>query len=640
MIRCTDLGSNPLSTEYVAQIHIGDINDHEPIFQRTDEYITLMEDSEPLRSENNYYIIQINATDEDIDENAKITYYIVEESVKHLIVINETNGVIQTNGNLDRETHTSLSFTVIAKDFGEPSRSSSVLIHITIQDYNDEYPEFDKRLYEFTLAENPVQGYYIDSILVSDKDFGVNSQLSFYLDYNEGEGINYMNDEANYASPQHYELRFPSLQKRSKPPFKLTSKRSNDQHTYELGLFTNGKIDREEVIRRNQRRMKTLHHSLYNNINSEDVETPMNPRNIKEMSFYELILTAEDSGMPKRISTALVYINIMDVNDEAPIFMNPLQEDMIYTFSVNEASGYEILKFQANDPDEGLNAEIKYSLTEPFQLNAYSGNGSSSTCKTLSFKSLPRQNLSCHILEYLHLNQTSGSLTLQKQLPISLSNATCRLRVEASDSGVIPLQTARYFCLHLMSTHESKRIKWISNSNLHVSSFFYGYIITGMIGVGLILSVIFICIAFIMWKYPKFKLDRNEIKDTLSYNDNQTSRIHCVDERPNLYDNEEKYKTTLVCTENEWTNIHSNYTPTNQSEYFSIKDNLFYPYHIESQYNTRNSQFFESLQQNKMISIDDKELHNKQNICVNPNYSFQYSSSLSQQNNLLSYDSM
>ncbi|VDP36086.1 unnamed protein product [Schistosoma margrebowiei] len=481
-IKCTDLGNNPLTTEYVAQIHIADINDNEPKFSKTNEYIKVMEDSDPLRAEINYYIMQVNATDEDI-----------ENSIQNIIKINKTNGIIQTTGQLDREINNSLNFTVIAKDLGEISKSNSLYIHIIVEDYNDEYPEFDKKLYEYSIYENSIQDYYIDTIIVIDKDINMNSQLIFDLNYEKDNQLNYLiNNDYYYYYSNNNQLRYSSLKKFI--PFKITSNYLNNQHKYELNLFINGKIDREELIRLNQ---------------------------------------PQDSGIPRRISSVLIYINVIDVNDEAPMFINPIQDDIIYTISVNEMPGYQILKFEANDPDEGLNSEIKYSLIESIQENPDTGNGSSSTCKNLNRKSIIDQNQSCNLLEYLYLNQTTGSLFLSKKLPNHLSNLTCRLCVVASDMGISSLHSTRYFCLHLMDNNELSQLEWISSqtNNNNKYSLIYIYTITGAISISLVLSIVFLCIACTVWKYPKLKLKSNIIKETMSSNDNQISKIHCVAEK-------------------------------------------------------------------------------------------------------------
>ncbi|CAH8497224.1 unnamed protein product [Schistosoma turkestanicum] len=619
-IRCTDLGSNPLITEYVAQIHITDINDHEPKFPQTNEYIKVMEDSDPLRSEINYYVTQLGATDSDSGKNAEIIYYIVEESVQNIIQINETNGIIQTTGQLDREMNASFSFTVVAKDSGEVSRSSSVYIHIAVQDYNDEYPEFDRKIYEFSIYENSVQGYYIDTITVTDKDIGINSQLKFYLTYEKDENITYSNNDYSYYS-NYQELRFSSLKKAI--PFKITSKRLNNQHNYELNLFTDGKIDREELVRLNQRKLKTTAYEYLNT--GSDIINYRNKTNhkYKELSRYRLILTAEDFGVPKRIATALIYINVMDVNDEAPIFINPIQEDMIYTISINEVPGYQILTFKANDPDEGSNSEIKYSLIESIQEYSHIGNGSSSTCKNLNRKSVIHHNQSCNLLEYLYLNQTTGSLFLLKQLPNHLSNATCRLCVIASDVGIPPLYSTRYFCLHLMNNIESSQLKWISlQTNNNGYSLIYIYTVSGTIGISLTLSVIFLCIAFTVWKYPKLKLKSNVIKETMSSSDNQISKIHCVAGKST---NKETYNN-IICTENELANVSFNHL-TNNPLYFDRND--YNQYSIENRHprNSLQQLVLESLQTSNHYNDDtSKKPHHEQNIYLNPNYTLNYSS--------------
>ncbi|CAH8849320.1 unnamed protein product [Trichobilharzia szidati] len=290
--------------------------------------------------------------------------------------------------------------------------------------------------------------------------------------------------------------------------------------------------------------------------------------------------------------------------------------------------------FKANDPDDGINAKIKYSLTELSQTKLYNENESSSTCKTLSFKSLKHQNTSCNLLQYLYLNQSSGSLTLIKQLPLNLLNTTCRLRVEASDMGIIPLQTTRFFCLHIMTTNDLKQVKWMSYTKQYRHSIMYVYIIVAVISIGLIISLIFVCIAFTIWKYPKLEMNRTVIKESTSYNDShQISRILCVTEKSNTSTNEEIYHT-VVCTENEWANINPQSAEANQSQYLN-KDN-YYHYFAESQY-PRNRQIFESFQQNKNPSSE--QLFNELNVCVNANYPLSYSS-LPQQGKILFYDSV
>uniref|UniRef100_A0A0D9RJA9 Protocadherin beta 8 n=1 Tax=Chlorocebus sabaeus TaxID=60711 RepID=A0A0D9RJA9_CHLSB len=72
-----------------------------------------------------------------------------------------------------------------------------------------------------------------------------------------------------------------------------------------------------------------------------------------------LTLTALDGGSPPRSGTAQVYIEVVDVNDNAPEFEQPF-----YRVQISEDSpiGFLVVKVSATDVDTGVNGEISYSL--------------------------------------------------------------------------------------------------------------------------------------------------------------------------------------------------------------------------------------------------------------------------------------
>ncbi|KAG7261191.1 hypothetical protein CRUP_012160 [Coryphaenoides rupestris] len=76
---------------------------------------------------------------------------------------------------------------------------------------------------------------------------------------------------------------------------------------------------------------------------------------------YDITVTARDLGSPARSSTKVIKVDVLDVNDNRPLFaQNP------YTFYVVENNAaWEVLS--ASDADEGDNAAISYSL----DLRAY-----------------------------------------------------------------------------------------------------------------------------------------------------------------------------------------------------------------------------------------------------------------------------
>ncbi|XP_034400108.1 protocadherin alpha-3-like [Cyclopterus lumpus] len=72
-----------------------------------------------------------------------------------------------------------------------------------------------------------------------------------------------------------------------------------------------------------------------------------------------LTVTAVDGGNPPKSATSLIIINVLDINDNAPVFSSSLYKARI---SENLAVGKTVIVLNATDADEGLNAEIEYSL--------------------------------------------------------------------------------------------------------------------------------------------------------------------------------------------------------------------------------------------------------------------------------------
>ncbi|XP_068182565.1 protocadherin alpha-C2 [Antennarius striatus] len=80
----------------------------------------------------------------------------------------------------------------------------------------------------------------------------------------------------------------------------------------------------------------------------------------EENAVHNLVLTAVDGGVPERTGTANIIVNVQDTNDNPPRF-----DRQIYTINMTENSpiGTLVMKLNATDIDDGLNAEIMYSFT-------------------------------------------------------------------------------------------------------------------------------------------------------------------------------------------------------------------------------------------------------------------------------------
>ncbi|XP_045406980.1 protocadherin beta-7 [Lemur catta] len=98
----------------------------------------------------------------------------------------------------------------------------------------------------------------------------------------------------------------------------------------------------------------------------------------EEIPELSLTLTALDGGSPPRSGTALVRILVVDINDNAPEFVQSL-----YKVQMPEDSpiGSRVVAVSARDLDTGSNGEIFYAffyaterIIKTFQINSTSGN--------------------------------------------------------------------------------------------------------------------------------------------------------------------------------------------------------------------------------------------------------------------------
>uniref|UniRef100_A0A3B4EXJ4 Cadherin domain-containing protein n=1 Tax=Pundamilia nyererei TaxID=303518 RepID=A0A3B4EXJ4_9CICH len=79
----------------------------------------------------------------------------------------------------------------------------------------------------------------------------------------------------------------------------------------------------------------------------------------EKKSVIHLVLTALDGGKPPRSGTLRIVVHVMDINDNSPVFSQPL-----YKAQVTENTQFQtsIVTVSATDLDEGINSEILYSF--------------------------------------------------------------------------------------------------------------------------------------------------------------------------------------------------------------------------------------------------------------------------------------
>ncbi|XP_070407915.1 protocadherin alpha-3 isoform X10 [Nothobranchius furzeri] len=125
-----------------------------------------------------------------------------------------------------------------------------------------------------------------------------------------------------------------------------------------------------------------------------------------------LVLTALDGGKPPNTGTMNIIINVLDINDNAPVF-----SDDNYPIMLNEnpRSGTKVTKVNATDLDEGTNGDVVYSLSK--------------TNKP-------------YILNLFEMNPVTGELSVKGFIDYEEKDKY-ELEIQASDRGFAPLTTEK-----------------------------------------------------------------------------------------------------------------------------------------------------------------------------------------------------
>ncbi|KAF5893639.1 protocadherin beta-16-like, partial [Clarias magur] len=136
----------------------------------------------------------INVQDKDSGNNRQIHCSIQENVPFKLNPSIKNYFSLVTTSMLDREMEEHYNITITATDGGSPPLSSSMTIHLSVSDINDNPPVFEQQSYTAHITENNKPGTSISSVTARDPDWRQNvpelkdmtyeennSKLTFYL---------------------------------------------------------------------------------------------------------------------------------------------------------------------------------------------------------------------------------------------------------------------------------------------------------------------------------------------------------------------------------------------------------------------------------------------------------------------------
>jgi hypothetical protein len=389
VISVSSTQDSTVSADRTFLINVRDVNDHSPMFQNFDfgkSYNASVREDVATRT----ILRNISVTDADAANPNNLITLTVGPPNDALFEFRKFELAFFGNaGDLDRETKDTYTLEVTATDEGTPPLSNQTTIFVKITDANDNAPVITNNGSTFYVPINADVGYLIDTVTATDSDFGINAMVNFSLVNGGGNELGiYSNNGTIFVTSSVGNNRSFTVTVRATdngtPPlstdgiFTITVEEPNDHvprfsnlpaetnvtenGVVPLALFTVNASDGDPAnLPEGQVQFSVITVNTHININSSTgVVTVVNPFDRETEKTWEFVIQVTDKA-PRLVksSEAILIVNVLDVNDNAPEFT-----ETVYEKGVNENTtiGTSILKVVAIDPDEGMNARLNYSI--------------------------------------------------------------------------------------------------------------------------------------------------------------------------------------------------------------------------------------------------------------------------------------
>lgn len=398
---CEGKGNNIIHTSTaVVVVFITDVNDQKPTFEECQQYNPTIREGLPYLTP----VTTVKATDNDKSYNGQLTYSIVQQhQQKSKFVIDEVTGEIRTNRVFDREGEDGrfVSVTVKAVDRGTPPLEGVCSFKVEITDANDNPPLFDRQEYHENVRQDMSIGSNLLRVSASDEDVDLNGAITYILAPGD------RRDDLDYfaISPEtgwitlrkpldrdSYRLR--AIARDQSPPYYNASvevildvvDRANsppqwDQSVYVKRVRENEPLSSKIISIKASSGIKDNPNVFYTMIRGSTEQTNklatfyLSTRaeglftyadiflnynlDYERTTFYNLTVRAENDGNQQLASECSVNIEVEDVNDEIPLFVEREQQTVLESMP----PGTRVTQVQAIDKDgTSPNNVVTYSI--------------------------------------------------------------------------------------------------------------------------------------------------------------------------------------------------------------------------------------------------------------------------------------
>ncbi|XP_049943213.1 cadherin-89D [Schistocerca serialis cubense] len=367
-----------LSDTLELRIRVADVNDHAPEFERPWYRFEVAEWNSSAERE----VGRVRARDLDHGDNARLAYHLLPAAGQELELpfrLDADDGVLTATRPLDREQREVYAFKVRAVDQAPPAlrRSATVDVQVVVLDVNDNAPAFESfsaietdasgrpvPVYRASVPESAAAGQEVLRLAARDPDAGRNALLLFSLldaAPTPPPGVEVQPEpEGSLArqavfSPRYLEV---SVEENCETPvviaalnvsapyrglpLNLSVAPSRHAAWFAIGRDNSSLLLVASPDREATPRLEATVHATYS-------------RRGRLVLLYPPDLG--DLGHDE----ARVVVLVRDVNDNSPRFLGS-GRPLVTAIPTSTTYGHHILTVKAEDPDEGANGEVRYSL--------------------------------------------------------------------------------------------------------------------------------------------------------------------------------------------------------------------------------------------------------------------------------------
>ncbi|XP_064017492.1 protocadherin beta-15-like [Pogoniulus pusillus] len=372
------------------EVEVADVNDNSPVFPEKEMVLEIPETTTP----GSRFPLE-SARDTDVGSNGLQNYSL--ESNTHFSLTSGTRKggakypELILEQQLDREQQRDMNLLLIASDGGSPPKSGTAQVRIVVLDANDNTPMFSRDIYEVRLPENSRPGELLVRVVARDPDEGSNGKVQYtfsqasdgshkFFELNPETGEIRVSGKLDYEETKNHEMMVKAtdgggLSAHCKVQVEVVDVNDNAPEialTSHTASIPEDAPPRTVVALFSVRDRDAGDNGRTECIIEGDLPFILTPTigNFYELrtsaaldretrAEYNISIRATDWGQPRLSALESLWVQVGDVNDNAPAFSQELYSLWV---TENNRPMVRIGRVQASDADAGSNARVQYAL--------------------------------------------------------------------------------------------------------------------------------------------------------------------------------------------------------------------------------------------------------------------------------------